>query len=1135
MCICLTVNQVTPAPSTKHFTDEELKQQYGIHLASRIQADDGDKQNKWADIDDDEDDWAPETVVWMDGTKSTIKADPILIEPQKPIEMPSPLPTQTTEIQPVLTPLVRASISTASGPPKTILKPGLAQQAKKDTSTGGTAKDSQALSANKTPAPAPTKSPWAPIPQIDRSIPLFEPVSQDVGTAKRLATSQDARVLDSGSINNIAHEMEADTFDRSWKDSEKGPRELFNSQSGRYEPAPANRRGSMRQDTNHKTASVLRRPSQEIHEHTTVDRNAQMDGSPWARRRGSSNAGSNGINGEHQGSALRNLTSMDNRNAIVIGHDIGPQPRKESVDQIESTQADERNAQRKIMLAKKEAAIQRRREEEEREQADRRERIRQKLEALGPAAVAPSRDVNPVDDGKSSRQSDVISHSISPVMSKLSSVNEPTSTSRKEGEQELPNKGGAHRSASASTSHVDRASAQHIRQVSAGQSSREQAGSHAFIPSVDQPAPTSFKSPALSTDSFATWGNRPTAAGSTHPNSVSNVWGPPGAVRHIGNGAFDSGYNRVQTLITGSAGNLYPAQQLIRTPISARQQDTSPMRHQQMLNDQNMLALGLVDTPIDTYSPSTLGDHQGQNMLPIAPIGPPQPRQIPQPSAGQQAIPQRGAAVWNYAAQVQQAEIEQSLMNAVNNRQHQQQVSDYLSQEVHSNQQRWKETFKQTKVSNDWTGGKREVIRTEQIYYGVNPQSQQNPAPPMTQSQPTAPSALQQSHENTVRLPNASSVKTTVSPSQNHTPTGSRSVSASYGQHSRFFPTGLYGSSPPPEEYSHPVFNGNISHPTVHLPTPKANVRLPPSSRNNPIESPVIMPHRSSPFRSSGESSSEVPDWQAKINGLFVHLRTSAAAPPSPPKTPPKTPPNAFMEQSLAPQSASKVDIFDTLDTCPIHISLPMINGASRILRSESIDVKPTVDDLFDEELSFGSTPTVVIPRNPNYQTNQNRSGIHILRMTPHAKFDRPIESVTVDGFAMSEQKYSITVHLPFSIKAPKDLHIKEKAHARYREKSNRTPQSASSSSKGQKANSDEKESKHTPRLTRTSKPNSRKASRQNSPARSRLQVSSTNKVEGVSPSVVASPGQSVGKKTPRSSKNRRVSEKFPTATPVAT
>ncbi|KAK1918731.1 hypothetical protein P3342_010202 [Pyrenophora teres f. teres] len=119
-------NQPVPPPPPKQFTDEELKQQYGIHLATRLQADEGGKEAKWADIDDDEDDWAPETVQWMDGTKSSVAVPPeqpppaeepkTILKPETPAETPKPEP---------------APVSTSNNPKpsvtggtKTILKPG---------------------------------------------------------------------------------------------------------------------------------------------------------------------------------------------------------------------------------------------------------------------------------------------------------------------------------------------------------------------------------------------------------------------------------------------------------------------------------------------------------------------------------------------------------------------------------------------------------------------------------------------------------------------------------------------------------------------------------------------------------------------------------------------------------------------------------------------------------------------------------------------------------------------------------------------------------------------------------------------------------------------------------------------------
>jgi hypothetical protein len=89
-------NQPVPPAPPKQFTDEELKQQYGIHLATRLQSDEPGKEAKWADIDDDEDDWAPDTVQWMDGTKSS----GAVAENELPLaEEPKPVLKRTRNLQ----------------------------------------------------------------------------------------------------------------------------------------------------------------------------------------------------------------------------------------------------------------------------------------------------------------------------------------------------------------------------------------------------------------------------------------------------------------------------------------------------------------------------------------------------------------------------------------------------------------------------------------------------------------------------------------------------------------------------------------------------------------------------------------------------------------------------------------------------------------------------------------------------------------------------------------------------------------------------------------------------------------------------------------------------------------------------
>ena len=64
----LRAGEIVATRRPRQFTDEELKEQYGIHLATRSETD----VTSWADLDEDEDDWVPETVEWMDGTKSSL-------------------------------------------------------------------------------------------------------------------------------------------------------------------------------------------------------------------------------------------------------------------------------------------------------------------------------------------------------------------------------------------------------------------------------------------------------------------------------------------------------------------------------------------------------------------------------------------------------------------------------------------------------------------------------------------------------------------------------------------------------------------------------------------------------------------------------------------------------------------------------------------------------------------------------------------------------------------------------------------------------------------------------------------------------------------------------------------------------
>lgn len=319
-----------PQAPPKQFTDEELKQQYGIHLATRLQADEGGNDSKWADIDD-EDDWAPEAVEWMDGTKSTVAplevAPPepqILQRPaqpqapaqrtvlhlaprtQPPVSEPSPAapsaPSAPTNDVPAVQaetpkPAPADTVKPILAPKRTdsqsmkILKPGAAAIQAKLSGPSASGTDKPSLKA-KNPAP-PQTSPWKPVPKPD-SVSAINPPTQAPHAPAQFAplASQDARSYEQPQ-QLPARQIAADTFDRSWKEGEGGARELFNSANGRYEPAPEGRRSSVKHDAHRKPAVLQRQPhgglapaepSAAFQSRTS----AQPDGTWGNRRRGSS-------------------------------------------------------------------------------------------------------------------------------------------------------------------------------------------------------------------------------------------------------------------------------------------------------------------------------------------------------------------------------------------------------------------------------------------------------------------------------------------------------------------------------------------------------------------------------------------------------------------------------------------------------------------------------------------------------------------------------------------------------------------------------------------------------------------------------------------------------------------------------
>lgn len=261
-------------------------------MASRLNEEDAQGQNKWADIDDDDDDWAPEAITWGDGTKTTLPhheehPEPAPLSDNGSVASKGRLPEKPRSPAPpvaVSSPLPKPS-GLASGK-GLILKSG--------------SQDKPTLVAKPPAPPAPVKSPWATLPPVAKASPGAPEPAQ----------------LARGPFN--AHykgmipppkEIAADDFSRAgWREGPHGNRELYNP-SGRHEFGP-DRRGSMRMEQHPRHhPSLLQRPQQSDYPEPSgaFQTNRVSQEPPFGRRRGSSNvSGGSGsflrMNKPHEGS-----------------------------------------------------------------------------------------------------------------------------------------------------------------------------------------------------------------------------------------------------------------------------------------------------------------------------------------------------------------------------------------------------------------------------------------------------------------------------------------------------------------------------------------------------------------------------------------------------------------------------------------------------------------------------------------------------------------------------------------------------------------------------------------------------------------------------------------------------------------
>jgi len=388
----LTHSTATLPQDPKKLTDEELKK-FGIHVASRLNPDDHKGQSSWADIEDDDADWTPDAITWKDGTKISIAHH----EDNSNQELEKKENGASADKPKSPTP----------GTASPSMKPGLALKGSSEKPT---------LVAKPPAPPPPTKSPWAPLPKIEKVSPVVvEPTPSEANAPSR----------DAHPTAPPLREMSADDFSRGpWRDgAPPGNRELFNSRSGRYEPV-FDRRGPP-------PPSLLQRSHPDQPGPHDPPGAGSWRNDPYDRRRGSSTvsggSGSWRYRGpEHPlpppeliqarrgsmtaGSEGPGFSPMSPRGfsphggprqgswgpraspSVTHATPYQPAPPQQSPLQPSAVVVTEEDfeLQKKLMIQKREEARRRRLEEEAREEAARRERLRAKLEALGPAPESRS-------------------------------------------------------------------------------------------------------------------------------------------------------------------------------------------------------------------------------------------------------------------------------------------------------------------------------------------------------------------------------------------------------------------------------------------------------------------------------------------------------------------------------------------------------------------------------------------------------------------------------------------------------------------------------------------------------------------------------------------------------------------------
>ncbi|RMZ76905.1 hypothetical protein DV738_g4701, partial [Chaetothyriales sp. CBS 135597] len=924
---------VTPQPSTKHLTDEELKQQYGIHLTSRLQTDADAKEANGAQ-------------------KAAAGAHPGQATADNLQPGPPPPPQFASSV----------------GPNATVLKLGAnaerqqAQKAAANDKTKGNDKTAS-LRARAAPAPAPSKSPWAALPPVDKVSPVAINPPPRSGPVSHYSSGLplDTVTPQPGTTPAAAPEMSADDFSRSWKDSPTNqPRELFMPSSGRYEAVPPSdsRRRLSKNDHAFRAPALLQRPAQASDNHAPAEPSAAFQTSRTShdlgRRRASSIvSGSSGPLARRlsikSGDASQSVFSLQDSAARPTSSQ-GPasrvqtpssqQPHGPAHDYVPSAIAPaappmdieaEREKQKIAMKEKIEAARQRKQEEEARLEAEKRERIAKRLAALPPLPVkadASKKAEAEVHEQQSVDRKKDMNKGREPVDRRDTTKAREHGADAKEPSRAEAREHADHKdptSDSAKPSSVSRSRPKPPQPLATGEP--QQYGLMKVHP-LDAPSPRLSRPDT--TTSRGGWADL-----RDHRSPASgNLWGTS-SNKALGNGTFDHGLAGYAPQDLSRASSTAQGWMSGRTPVGGRspQQYAPPSLQPPLASpDQTPLA---ADSEADPLFPTV-------RPAPIAPPHAQQSRAMPN-GLSPSAPPHGNLAAWTnfhtVAAQQDRAE----------NERYQRELAAKRDDELRTGVRpaRWygfNETWKQVHLGDQ--ANQRHLTAVHQSSLPP-PAAATGPFGPLGTATATDPPS-------SPRLVNAQPAR------------GSRFFPASQpnGQQDRRAVTYSHSppSPPPAEDYAsyHPVFDGDFHHPTVKLPREKPVVKLPSAEPVEPAAAspakPVVKaappPPQPMSWAAKRAVSTPIVDnhyWQERFNGLLGKKPSQKDALTTTPS-------------AIAPVTREPLDVLPLNRAAAVSMPKESANQLSQAQVDDlsTKDVEDEVDLFEDRELA--SLPVIALP-----------------------------------------------------------------------------------------------------------------------------------------------------------------------------